>query len=171
MRTKVAVLQQTVELINEMRKGNEAGAARIVSGSVPSAMATPARNSRVEQLRIWQPFTYMFLHGGFFHLLFNMLALWMFGVELERMWGSRFFVKFYFVAGVGAMSYPRFITYNVVGAFLWGVCIPLAGYFLGSTTLVVGITGSHHVYHLSPNSRCASAPGTAAADPCRSARK
>ena len=54
------------------------------------------------QLRIWQPVTYMFLHGGIFHILFNMLALWMFGVELERMWGSRFFTKFYFVSGVGA---------------------------------------------------------------------
>ena len=53
-------------------------------------------------LAIWQPVTYMFLHGGIFHILFNMLALWMFGVELERMWGSRFFVKFYFVSGVGA---------------------------------------------------------------------
>lgn len=56
----------------------------------------------VERLRVWQPFTYMFLHAGIFHILFNMLALWMFGVELERMWGSRYFTKFYFVAGVGA---------------------------------------------------------------------
>ncbi len=55
-------------------------------------------------LRIWQPVTYMFLHGGIFHILFNMLALWMFGVELERMWGSRFFTKFYFVSGVGAAA-------------------------------------------------------------------
>jgi membrane associated rhomboid family serine protease len=54
------------------------------------------------QLRIWQPLTYMFLHGGIFHLLFNMLALWMFGVELERMWGTRFFAKYYFVSGAGA---------------------------------------------------------------------
>ena len=46
----------------------------------------------------------MFLHGGIFHILFNMLALWMFGVELERMWGSRFFVKYYFVCGVGAAA-------------------------------------------------------------------
>jgi membrane associated rhomboid family serine protease len=53
-------------------------------------------------LALWQPVTYMFLHGGIFHILFNMLALWMFGVELERMWGSRFFIKYYFVAGVGA---------------------------------------------------------------------
>jgi membrane associated rhomboid family serine protease len=53
-------------------------------------------------LQIWRGVTYMFLHGGIFHILFNMLALWMFGVELERMWGSRFFVKYYFVCGVGA---------------------------------------------------------------------
>jgi membrane associated rhomboid family serine protease len=53
---------------------------------------------------VWQPLTYMFLHhpGGFGHILFNMLALWMFGVELERLWGTRFFLRFYFVAGVGA---------------------------------------------------------------------
>jgi membrane associated rhomboid family serine protease len=54
------------------------------------------------QLQLWQPVTYMFLHGGIFHILFNMLALWMFGVELERMWGSRFFTKYYFVCGAGA---------------------------------------------------------------------
>ena len=51
---------------------------------------------------LWQPLTYMFLHGGVSHILFNMLSLWMFGVELERMWGSRFFVKYYFICGVGA---------------------------------------------------------------------
>ena len=56
----------------------------------------------VERWWIWQPVTYMFLHGGLFHLLFNMLALWMFGVDLERLWGTRFFARFYFVAGVGA---------------------------------------------------------------------
>jgi membrane associated rhomboid family serine protease len=56
----------------------------------------------VGRLQLWQPFTYMFLHGGIFHILFNMLALWMFGVELERMWGSNFFTKYYFVCGVGA---------------------------------------------------------------------
>ena len=56
----------------------------------------------VEQLRIWQPATYMFLHADLFHLLFNMLALWMFGTELERLWGRRYFLKFYFVCGIGA---------------------------------------------------------------------
>jgi membrane associated rhomboid family serine protease len=56
------------------------------------------------ELRVWQPATYMFVHqpGGIFHILFNMLALWMFGTELERMWGTRAFLKFYFVTGIGA---------------------------------------------------------------------
>ena len=48
----------------------------------------------------------MFLHGGVFHLLFNMLALWMFGAELERIWGTRYFLKFYFVTGIGAGALP-----------------------------------------------------------------
>jgi membrane associated rhomboid family serine protease len=54
------------------------------------------------RLWFWQPVTYMFLHAGLFHILFNMLALWMFGTELERIWGTRYFLKFYFVTGVGA---------------------------------------------------------------------
>jgi membrane associated rhomboid family serine protease len=56
----------------------------------------------IEHFWIWQLGTYMFLHGGVFHLLFNMLALWMFGTELERIWGTRYFLKFYFVTGIGA---------------------------------------------------------------------
>jgi len=54
------------------------------------------------KLRIWQLATYLFLHGGFFHIIFNMFALWMFGSDLERMWGSKKFLYFYFFAGVGA---------------------------------------------------------------------
>src|SRR5574341_617187 len=41
---------------------------------------------------IWQLVTYMFLHGGFFHILFNMFAVWMFGTEIERYWGTREFI-------------------------------------------------------------------------------
>jgi membrane associated rhomboid family serine protease len=51
---------------------------------------------------VWQLATYMFLHGGIFHIVFNMLALWMFGAELEGIWGTRYFLKFYFVTGIGA---------------------------------------------------------------------
>jgi membrane associated rhomboid family serine protease len=56
----------------------------------------------VHEFRLWQLVTYMFLHGGPWHILFNMLALWMFGTELERIWGTRYFLKFYFVTGIGA---------------------------------------------------------------------
>jgi membrane associated rhomboid family serine protease len=51
---------------------------------------------------IWQPVTYMFLHGGIFHLLFNMFVLWMFGIALESTWGPRRFLAFYFICGIGA---------------------------------------------------------------------
>ena len=51
---------------------------------------------------IWQLFTYAFLHGGIFHLIFNMFALWMFGCELERHWGTRVFVKYALVTAIGA---------------------------------------------------------------------
>ncbi|MEZ4651112.1 MAG: rhomboid family intramembrane serine protease [Candidatus Eisenbacteria bacterium] len=50
---------------------------------------------------IWQIVTYMFLHGGFLHIFFNMLALWMFGSELEFLWGTRRFVQYYFLCGIG----------------------------------------------------------------------
>jgi membrane associated rhomboid family serine protease len=56
----------------------------------------------LHQFWAWQVATYMFLHGGIFHIVFNMLALWMFGAELERIWGTRYFLKFYFVTGIGA---------------------------------------------------------------------
>ena len=52
--------------------------------------------------RIWQPITYMFMHGGFFHLFFNMYTLVIFGTVLERVWGAKKFLLFYFVTGVGA---------------------------------------------------------------------
>jgi membrane associated rhomboid family serine protease len=59
---------------------------------------------------IWQPVTYMFLHGGLMHLAFNMLALWMFGSALESFWGTRFFVRYYFITGVGAGLCNALIT-------------------------------------------------------------
>lgn len=51
---------------------------------------------------LWQLVTYMFLHGNFLHILFNMLFLWMMGSELERYWGSREFLKYYLITGTGA---------------------------------------------------------------------
>ena len=76
---------------------------------------TPARV--VFQLRIWQLVTYMFLHGGIWHLALNMLVLWMFGIELERLWGTRAFLRYYFISGIGA-GFFAFLTFStpVLGA-------------------------------------------------------
>ncbi|MBZ5513993.1 MAG: rhomboid family intramembrane serine protease [Acidobacteriia bacterium] len=54
------------------------------------------------RLYLWQPVTYLFLHAGFFHIIFNLFALWMFGADLERTWGSRRFLTYFFLTGVGA---------------------------------------------------------------------
>ncbi|HUA01342.1 MAG TPA: rhomboid family intramembrane serine protease [Candidatus Aquilonibacter sp.] len=51
---------------------------------------------------VWQPFTYLFLHEGFLHILFNLLYLAMFGADLEHMWGTRKFYVYFFLCGVGA---------------------------------------------------------------------
>jgi membrane associated rhomboid family serine protease len=80
---------------------------------------------------IWQPVTYMFLHHGIGHILFNMLALWMFGVELERLWGTRFFLKYYFVAGVGAAATTILVSL---------VPLPFAGEVYAATT--IGASGA-----------------------------
>ncbi|HLQ75788.1 MAG TPA: rhomboid family intramembrane serine protease, partial [Terriglobia bacterium] len=51
---------------------------------------------------VWQLVTYIFLHGDVLHILFNMLGLWFFGPDLERLWGTRKFIKYFFVCGIGA---------------------------------------------------------------------
>jgi membrane associated rhomboid family serine protease len=51
---------------------------------------------------LWQLFTYIFLHGGITHILFNLLALWMFGGELENYWGSKKFLGYFLFCGIGA---------------------------------------------------------------------
>lgn len=68
-------------------------------------------------VRPWGPATYMFMHGGFMHLLLNMLFLFFFGPPLETLWGDREFLKFYMICGLGgvALSY-LFLPANVIGA-------------------------------------------------------
>ena len=97
----------------------------------------------VTRLHVWQLVTYMFVHAGPSHLLFNMLALWMFGTELERMWGTKNFTRFYFVSGIGAGLFQvllglmpfgfaaQFYYPSVVGASgaIYGVLAAYALYF------------------------------------------
>ena len=82
---------------------------------------------------IWQFVTYMFLHDpfGFGHILFNMLTLWMFGMDLERDWGTRFFLKYYFLCGVGA-----------------GICVIVANLLFSPTLATRTIGASGAIYGL-----------------------
>ena len=69
---------------------------------------------------VWQPVTYMFVHGGFWHIFWNMFILWMFGRELESIWGKKEFYKYYFVTGIGSGIITLLFSLNstipVVGA-------------------------------------------------------
>jgi len=82
----------------------------------------------VEYLAVWQLVSYMFLHDpfGFTHILFNMLTLFMFGADLERTWGTRRFLQFYFVCGIGA-----------------GICVVVANALFGTLdTRTIGASGA-----------------------------
>jgi len=82
---------------------------------------------------LYQTVTYMFLHGGFFHILFNMFALWMFGTEMEHTWGSKAFAKFYLYCGLGGALLSLMVNYNqtvpIIGASgaIYGI---LAAYWI-----------------------------------------
>ncbi|HXF26926.1 MAG TPA: rhomboid family intramembrane serine protease [Bryobacteraceae bacterium] len=80
----------------------------------------------VDFFMVWQLATYLFLHGGFGHIIWNMLTLWWFGVDLERTWGTRRFLKFYFFCGVGA-----------------GVCVVILDYLFGNPSSgTIGSSGA-----------------------------
>lgn len=87
-----------------------------------------SHNGFINGLKVWQVFTYMFMHGGWLHLFLNMFALWIFAGELEQVWGSKFFLRYYLLSGLGAgifivlmNSYmstqnPNYATIPTVGA-------------------------------------------------------
>lgn len=62
---------------------------------------------------IYQLFTYMFAHGGFSHIFFNMFALWMFGCIVERTWGPKKFLTYYIVCGVGAGLFQELAQFAI----------------------------------------------------------
>jgi membrane associated rhomboid family serine protease len=97
---------------------------------------------------IWTPFTYMFVHGGTWHLLFNMLGLFFFGVQLERRIGSHEFLLFYLLSGTlaGLLSFAVYVltgTFNValIGASgaVFAVLLAFATYFPHANILLFGI--------------------------------
>jgi len=63
---------------------------------------------------LWQPVTYMFLHGSFMHLFFNMLMTWFIGTALESVWGGKRFLKYWIACGVGGALF--FAIFNFTGA-------------------------------------------------------
>lgn len=114
---------------------------------------------------VWQPFSYLFLHGGLLHLLINMLVLWMFGTEIERLWGSRAFLGYYFICGLGAAALSFVLTYQatIIGASgaVLGVLVAFGVLFPDRTILlwfvipirakilVAGLAGLELLYVLS----------------------
>jgi membrane associated rhomboid family serine protease len=78
---------------------------------------------------IWQLITYLFMHGGFLHLLFNMFALWMFGMELENTWGSKKFLVYYLLCGIGAG----------ISNLLIGPLVGQAGPTIGASGAIYGV--------------------------------
>lgn len=71
---------------------------------------TPARFFSDFPNLLYQVFTYMFLHAGFWHIFFNLFALWMFGTEIELTWGSKVFGRFYLIAGLCGAFLTLIIT-------------------------------------------------------------
>jgi membrane associated rhomboid family serine protease len=95
----------------------------------------------IERGWIWQLVTYMFLHAGALHILFNMLGIWMFGVELERRWGTPFFIKYYAVSGIGGG-----ITFLLVSLLPFGS----TAYFtpaVGASGALFGILLAFAIYY------------------------
>lgn len=89
----------------------------------------------LNDLAVWQLFSYMFLHGGFSHLFFNMFTLWMFGGEVERTLGPKRFLKYYFFTGIGAGFFQLVANWGtpsiIIGASgaIFGVLLAFAVFF------------------------------------------
>ena len=91
-------------------------------------------------LYLWQPFTYLFLHdlGSIWHILMNMFTLWMFGRELELVWGRNRFLRYYFMTGVGAGLINVIVK---MAPALFGQGIPRTAYIptIGASGAIFGI--------------------------------
>jgi membrane associated rhomboid family serine protease len=98
-----------------------------------------------QRFKIWQLVTYMFLHSpqSIFHILFNMLVLWMFGSEIERVWGPARFTRYYLITGVGGgLLNAAFVWQSqVLGASgaIFGIIVAYAMMFPTRTILFWGI--------------------------------
>lgn len=71
----------------------------------------------------WQPVSHMFMHGGFFHILFNMYMLYMFGSVVENIIGQKKFILFYFVCGLGAAALHTGVEYMQMQSYMDGAAL------------------------------------------------
>ncbi|MDO5442757.1 MAG: rhomboid family intramembrane serine protease [Bacteroidia bacterium] len=78
----------------------------------------------------WQIITHMFMHGGFWHILFNMYTLWMFGSVLERMIGEKKYLIFYFVCGLGSVALHAAVEHFLTPGAT-SVCVGASGAIYG----------------------------------------
>ncbi|MFH1062253.1 MAG: rhomboid family intramembrane serine protease [Candidatus Omnitrophota bacterium] len=96
----------------------------------------------ISRLMLWQLVSYLFVHAGVWHLVLNMLMLWMFGTVLEQSWGSKRFVRYYLFTGIGAgicsIVFAHNATYPVVGASgaIFGLLVAFAMLFPESIILL-----------------------------------
>jgi len=74
----------------------------IFGWGMPFALFALRPDDVLRRFYVWELVSYLFLHWGFFHIIFNMFALWMFGSDLERLWGRKEFLFYYFLTGIGA---------------------------------------------------------------------
>lgn len=94
----------------------------------PLSGITPA--GEPYNFQIWQLITYQFMHGGFGHIFFNMFMLWMFGMEIENLWGSKKFLIFYMLAGITGGLFQLLITPLLGGG---------VGFTIGASGAVFGV--------------------------------
>jgi len=80
-------------------------------------------------LQLWRFVSYMFLHDGIFHIGMNMFVLWMFGSQVEALWGRRLFLVYYFVCGVGAAAI--YGLFNLFGGSAWQPMVGASGAIYG----------------------------------------
>jgi membrane associated rhomboid family serine protease len=115
------------------------GAQILLQRSAPLEALFAVRPFEVwQRFHLWEPFTYMWLHGGLGHLIMNLFSLWMFGSPLAMAWGARRFLRFYLACGIGAGF--LIATYPYVG-WLLGITGPASlGYMtLGASGAIFGV--------------------------------
>ncbi len=130
----LTALVYAVQVVSQLDRGPDA-LFRLGVGwiEVTFGLIAPPRFPEV----LWQLVTYMFLHGGLWHILFNMYALWLFGSVLERVWGPKRFLFYYFFTGIGAglttivvSLFTRELSLSIgASGAVYGVLLAFALYF------------------------------------------